>query len=164
MIEKYIITELTKQHDRRGFDCGYLELNHFLVTQARGQKARDINKTFVAESKHNREKVFGFYTILPCETEGASIPGNFPRRVSGYLISRLAIDKKYQGQGLGSELLVNAIHKSVLVANYIGGIGVFVDAKGFNAREFYLHMGFEQLPNQSLKLFKPMSRCRKLFT
>lgn len=104
------------------------------------------------------------YFRYDCQTVGAGIRGNFPRRVSAYLIGRAAIDKKYQGQGLGRELQVNALHISAQIANYIGGIGVFVTAKVFNAREFYLHKGFEQLPKQSLKLFMSVSRSLILFS
>ncbi|VAX06695.1 FIG001353: Acetyltransferase [hydrothermal vent metagenome] len=159
----YTITELTRKHNRKGFDCGNHELNGFLATQARVHKSRHISKTFVAERVDNPNTILGFYTILPCETDGALIPGNYPSRVPAYLLGRLAIDKRYHGRGLGGELLISAIHKAALASRYVGGIGVFVDAKAAEARKFYLHMGFEQLPDQTVKLFMPMERCRKLF-
>ncbi len=83
--------------------------------------------------------------------------------MAAYLLGRLAVDKRYQGKGLGGELLVNSIHKAVLASRHVGGIGIFVEAKNVAAREFYLHMGFEPLPEQTVKLFMPMELCRKLF-
>ncbi len=163
MSKNYTITELTRKHNRKDFDCGDAELNRFLTSQARAHKVRHISKTFVAEQADKPSRILGFYTILPCETDGALIPGNYPRRVPAYLLGRLAIDRRYHGSGLGGELLVNSIHKAVLASRHVGGIGVFVDAKSVAARRFYLHMGFEPLPDQTVKLFMPMERCRKLF-
>ena len=59
---------------------------------------------------------------------------------------------------------------SVTVRNYRPGAAysdrrhsVLVDAKDDEARDFYKHFGFIELPEQDLKLFLPIETVKQLF-
>ncbi len=57
-------------------------------------------------------------------------------------ISRLAIDVKYQNNGIGKELLKFILNLSILQRDRFGCIGVVVDAKE-NSVSFYNQFDFE---------------------
>ena len=76
-------------------------------------------------------------------------------------IGRLAVDERYRGQGFGRYLLADALFRSW--RNEIASFAVVVDAKDDSARSFYEREGFLALPDQPLKLFRPMADIAKLF-
>jgi hypothetical protein len=43
-----IIEEITRQHNRKIFDCGVDELNQFLQHQSRQKTAKQVSKTYLA--------------------------------------------------------------------------------------------------------------------
>ena len=59
-------------------------------------------------------------------------------------------------------LLMEAIHRTVLISEQGGGIGLFVDAKDGSARSFYEHYGFLALPGNPLRLFLPIQTLRAI--
>lgn len=77
------------------------------------------------------------------------------------MIGRLALDQRYQGQGLGSFLLLDALHRCV--TSDIASFAVIVDAIDEEAHAFYLHAGFLPLPESPNRLFRRMSDIQALF-
>jgi GNAT superfamily N-acetyltransferase len=75
-----------------------------------------------------------------------------PEPVPAILLSRLAVDRKDQGLGLGKDLLRDAIVRSVEAADLIGARALLVHALNDNAREFYAHFDFEPSPTDPLHL------------
>jgi ribosomal protein S18 acetylase RimI-like enzyme len=69
---------------------------------------------------------------------------------------------KFQGQGLGSTLLINAIYRSIRVD--IAVYAVIVDAKDDAAIAFYRHHGFLDLNAQERTLFVPLAQFAKAFS
>ncbi len=62
------------------------------------------------------------------------------------LIGRLAVDRRYAGQGLGSMLLADAIDRVAFASQTLAVYAVVVDAKNDQARRFYERFGFVMLP------------------
>jgi len=62
--------------------------------------------------------------------------------VPGYLLARLALDVSLHGQGLGSELLIDALQVTVAAGDRAGGRLIVVDAIDQEAHDFYRHHGF----------------------
>ncbi len=77
-------------------------------------------------------------------------------------LARLAIDLSQQGQGLGTDLLIDALRRIQRIADEVGFRAVTVDALDDRARQFYLRFGFESLLDSDLHLLMPMSVIRKL--
>jgi hypothetical protein len=72
------------------------------------------------------------------------------------------VDKVYQGRGLGEVLLVEALRRSVLVAEHVGVHVVDVIALHERAKSFYIKYGFLEMLDNSLHLMLPMATVRQL--
>jgi predicted GNAT family N-acyltransferase len=81
--------------------------------------------------------------------------------VSATLIGRLAINKEFQGQRLGSDLLAKALHKAYDNASVVGSSMVLVDAIDERTVRFYQAHGFIKLP-ESMRLLLPMRTIAEL--
>jgi hypothetical protein len=68
-----------------------------------------------------------------------------------------------QGEGLGEELLVNALSRIVTVSEEIGIFAVRVDAIDERAKQFYLKYEFIPFVDNSLSLFLPLKTIRQQF-
>ena len=64
---------------------------------------------------------------------------------------RLAVDRRFTGEGLGKVLLYDAVERTRRAE--IACYAVIVDAKDEKARNFYISFGFEPLKVSRLKLF-----------
>ena len=73
------------------------------------------------------------------------------------LIGRLAVDVSCQGEGLGTELLVNALLRIVKASSQIGIYAVRVDAINEEAKQFYLKHEFIPFEDHPLSLFLPLN-------
>jgi hypothetical protein len=54
---------LSRQHDRKAFDCGEAELNIYLQRYARQNHESGGAKCFVATPRNALSRVLGFYTL-----------------------------------------------------------------------------------------------------
>jgi GNAT superfamily N-acetyltransferase len=150
------ILPLTGHHDRKAFDCGNNELNHWLANVAQQHRAKGVSSTYVAVESDASTAVLGFYAVSIAELRGDEMPSawtnKLPHKVPVFRLGRLAIAKQHQGTGLGAKLLANAISRARRLSSEVGGIGILVDAKP-DAVGFYEQYGFEHLADHPLKLF-----------
>ncbi len=157
------IEKLQRSHRIDAFDCGSEPLNRFLIRYAHQNQQSEASQTYLALSG---ETVVGYYTLVVGEVayEAAHEPltkGLARHPVPIMLLARLAIAATWQGRGLGSGLLKNAIQRTVQAAD-IAGIRVFaVHAKDDPASAFYEHFGFTPLPSDSFHLFRLVKHLRK---
>jgi GNAT superfamily N-acetyltransferase len=154
-----LITPLAGSHDRQGFDCGCQELNDWLRKVARQHQDKGLSKTFVAIREQAPERICGYYALTLAELENRHLPAawrkKLPRRLPGVRLGRLAVDRPYQGKGLGALLLVDALMRASRIYTQAGGIGLFVDAIDEQAAAYYRRFGFEMSPDNPLLLFLP---------
>ena len=161
------IGPLFRHHDRVGFDCGVQALNGFLKSTARQHGDKGISRTFVLTGPENPSIIQGYFTLTLCEVKTEHLPVSYARKfpehgLPAVRLARLAVDTRFQGCGYGGYLLAEAIHRTVLIAEYAGVIGLFVDAKDEPASLFYQRYGFKPLPNNVQKLFLPIETLRKV--
>ncbi len=153
---------LEKSHDRDGFDCGSEPLNLFLKQTARQHAERGISRTFVLvdEGATAPKPIVGFFSLNICQIKSESLSPaeakKLPRDVSGIRLGRLAVSKKHQRQGVGKMVLVAAMGKFMEIFNTAGGIGLFVDAKDQDGKNYYEQYGFVPMPSNELELFLPV--------
>ena len=88
---------------------------------------------------------------------GRHHPKKYPRKAPAAKLGRLAVAMDRQRQGLGALLMVDAMRRTLAVAENIGIIGFFVAAKNQGAREYYEQYGFVALPDHPLALFLPLA-------
>jgi ribosomal protein S18 acetylase RimI-like enzyme len=159
------IVSLTRNHDRAAFDCGVPELNSFLKTTARQHSNKGISRTFVLSEQEKPKVIIGYFTLTLSEVRAETLPtayaNKYPQHgLPAVRLVRLAVSGKYQGMGYGSLLIAEAIHRTVLIAEQAGLIGLFVDAKDQRAQQFYEKYGFVSLPDHALQLFLPLETLR----
>lgn len=69
-----------------------------------------------------------------------------PAQIPAVMLARLAVDTKWQGQGLGAVLLKDAVNRSLQTAQQIACRLMIVHALSAEAESFYQHYGFVHLP------------------
>jgi len=154
---------LTGSHDRQSFDCGRQELNDWLRQVARQHQDKGLSKTFVATRDEAPVLICGYYALTLAELENRHLPAawrkKLPRRIPGVRLGRLAVDRQYQGKGLGELLLVDALIRAQRIYIEAGGIGLFVDAIDEHAAGYYQRFGFAASPDNPLLLFLSVKAC-----
>ncbi len=164
MSESPRIEKLRADHDLAGFDCGREELNRFLVRFALTNQNAGAARTYVAASS---ELVVGYYSLAVGEVAHEGAPDRLTRGLARHpvpimLLARLAVSTAWQGRGLGSGLLKDAMRRTLQAAD-IAGIRAFaVHAKDEPARAFYEHFGFIPSPTDPLHLFLLIKDIRRL--
>lgn len=69
------------------------------------------------------------------------------------LLARLAVATSWQGKGLGSGLLKDAMLRTIRAADIAGIRAMAVHAKDDDARAFYERYGFVAAPTDAYRLF-----------
>jgi GNAT superfamily N-acetyltransferase len=57
--------------------------------------------------------------------------------VPGFRLARIATDLRWQGQGLGGQLLATAARRCLRAAAEVGGVVLIIDAKNDRAARWY---------------------------
>lgn len=119
----------------------------------------DTARTFVWTDNANR--VVAYFSLCPHEIHRETIPLKLgrgsPRVIPAILLARIALDRNLHGQGLGRQLLIDALSRAVKAINAAGGRLIVVDALHERAATFYLHHGFTALPSSPLRLMMKSS-------
>lgn len=156
---------IDRSHNRKTFDCGREDLNIFLAQHARQAHEAGHSKTYVAVDRADRCSIRGFYTLSPAQVEMYRVPlaarprgSRYP--VAGFRLGRLAIDRRYQGQGLGGQLLVAAAIRCVRASAEMGGTAMIIDAKDEVAATWYRLYGAMPLTDAPLSLVLPYETLR----
>jgi GNAT superfamily N-acetyltransferase len=141
---------ITSAHDVADFDCGHSALNEFLVKYALANTSAGLARTYVVTLVH-QPAVVGYFSIAAGSVEKENVPGRVAKGTPRHpipvaLLARLAVDLKYQGQGLGKGLLQQALVKILDASRTIGIRAVLVHAKNQRAADFYSQYGFTPSP------------------
>jgi GNAT superfamily N-acetyltransferase len=153
---------ISKKHDREVFDCGDEALNDFLRRYARKSHERGGAKTFLAVDDAGSKTILGFYSLSPASVDNARTPeiirrGLARHDVPGFRLARLAVDRKWQGQGIGGQLLLAAGRRCLLAAAEVGGVVLVIDAKNERAAAWYASYGAVPLLDAPLTLMLPLA-------
>lgn len=146
----YRIEPLNARHDRRSFTCGVEALDRYLRAQA-GQDVRRNAATVFVAVETTTEQVRGFYTLSMAAVPLHRLPEDQARRMPRYpalpavRLGRLAVHVAAQGEGLGGQLLWDALARSL--RSEIAWTAFIADAKDETARRFYLRFGFLSFPD-----------------
>lgn len=150
---------LSTVHRREGFDCNEAALNDFLLRQAGQQQRRGFGKTYVALADDG-VTITGFVTVSAGQVATASLAAQakLPRYPAPILrIGRLAVDGRYQGKGIGQDLLAFALRMAVEFSQRVGLYAVLVDAKHEQAKSYYVKLGFIACVDNPLCLYIPVA-------
>jgi ribosomal protein S18 acetylase RimI-like enzyme len=166
-VERRIEPFDARRHSREGFSCGIESLDIYLKSRARQDRDKYAAAVFVMASGLG---VIGYYTLSSYAIRPGELPDKIVHKLPRYpslpatLIGRLAVDTRYQGQGIGEELLVDALKRSLDNTAKIGSVAVVVEAENEKALQWYCRYGFIQFPEHTAKLFLPMQTSARAFT
>ncbi len=151
-----------KTHNREGFDCGDQALNEFLRRYARKSHELGGAKTFLAIDDADDKTILGFYSLSPASVAYARTPeatrrGLARHDVPGFRLARLAVDRRFQGQHIGGQLLLAAGRRCLRAAAEIGGVVLVIDAKNDRVAKWYASYGAVPLLDAPLSLLLPLA-------
>jgi GNAT superfamily N-acetyltransferase len=155
MAESVRIEPLSERHDSAQFASGSDALDRYFREQASQDTKRRIATCFVAVGVTHQD-LAGYYTLtatgVALSAMTPAIAKKLPRYpvVPGVLLGRLAVARRYQGQGIGGILLADTLVRTA--RSELGVFAMIVDAKDEGAQRFYEHYGFVPLPGEARRL------------
>ncbi|HZY86446.1 MAG TPA: GNAT family N-acetyltransferase [Gemmataceae bacterium] len=154
------IERLDKSHQRGEFCCGKAPLDDFLRSLVSQYEKRGLGRTYVAV-KPGEKRAYGYYTLASGAVAFAALPTEVARKLPRHpvpvaLLGRLAVDQAAQGQGLGAELLMDALHRCLGLSQSLGLFAVEVVAIDDEAKRFYEKYDFLPLLDAERHLYLPM--------
>jgi GNAT superfamily N-acetyltransferase len=157
------IEKLHRTHNVEQFSCGQQELDRFLIRHALQAQQSNSSQTYVAV---NGDEVAGFYTIVAGEVQHAQAPERVVKGMARHpipllVLARLAVHINAQGRGIGSGLLLDALGRTLQVAEVVGVRALAVHAKDDRAVAFYRHFGFTPSPTDARHLFMIIKDIRR---
>ncbi len=158
----YVIRAFDGDARTAGFDCGEKALDDYLQRYASQDIKRGVARMFVASPVGHPQVVAGFYTLSAASVAAEALPEKWRKKLPHYpvpvaLLGRLAVDRTFQGQGLGSILLVDACKRVAAASETLAVAALVVDAKSPTAAAVYRHFGFIELPGQPGRWMLPRS-------
>ena len=149
------IEKLQQHHAVEAFDCGREDLNRFLQKHALQNQHSGGSQTYVGLSD---ETVIGYYALAVGSVEQEQAPERVKKGLAKHsipimLLARLAVDLRWQKQGVGAALLKNATLRTLQAADIAGIRALVVHAKDEAAKKFYERFDFIPSPSDPLHLF-----------
>lgn len=158
------IEVLAGGHDRSDFACGKEPLDRYLRQQAGQDVRRRLAAVFVVCAQGSNQ-VIAYYSLsalsIPIDELGEDQRRRIPYpEVPAVLLGRLAVDRRYAGQGLGSFMVVDAAVRCMSV-DRPATWAMVVDPLDDEAVAFYRHLGFIDFVQRGDRLFLPLATFRK---
>ncbi|MFV2017813.1 GNAT family N-acetyltransferase [Micromonospora sp. LOL_023] len=155
-------TRLTPDHDTSSFDCGVDSLNQWLIGHALAAQRSRSAATHVWTAPRS-DKVMAYFATTPTKVVRAELShkqADGSSDVPGYLLAKLAMHRQLHGQGLGGELLLDALTRLVIASEGAGGRLIVVDALDRRAARFYQHYGFTPVKGNPNRLVMKAATAR----
>lgn len=154
---------IAPEHELAAFDSGQPSLDEWLKRRALRNHQSGASRCFVACTGAD---VVGYYSLsagaIGHESAPKAMRRNMPDPLPVLLLGRLAVDKRYHNQGLGSALLRDAMMRAVAVACEAGVFAILLHALTPEAKQFYLSRGFVQSPLQPMTLMMTLETVRSI--
>ena len=139
--------KLSAAHDLAAFDSGEMVLDEWLRRRAAQNEASGASRTYVICAG---KRVAGYYRLAVGATTHEQVPGrikrNMPDPIPVMILGRLAVDKAFQGKGIGTGLLKDAVLRTMQAGEIAGIRALLVHAISDAAKGFYEAYGFIASP------------------
>lgn len=158
------IEKLRPDHNAEGFDCGREQLNRYLLRYAWQNQQAGASQTYVGLVG---DVVVGYHSLAVGHVIYERAPERLSKGLARHaipimLLARMAVDRRWQGQGVGKALLRDALERTLQAAD-IAGIRAFaVHAKDEEAKRFYEHFDFIPSPADPMHLFVLLKDVRRI--
>ena len=160
---KPYIEKRQRRHAVEAFDCGQDNLNRYLRRYALTNQKSGGAQTYVGVSG---EAIMGYYSLVVGQVAYEAAPERLAKGLSRHpvpimLLARLAVDFNWQGCGVGTGLLRDAMQRTEQAADIAGIRAMLVHAKDTKAKGFYEHFDFIPSPSDPYHLFLLIKDIRK---
>ncbi|MFV1571027.1 MULTISPECIES: GNAT family N-acetyltransferase [Phaeobacter] len=165
---KYKITQFEKAlHDRSAFSCGVPPIDNWIKTSISDETKNDRVRLWCGTDPEGT--LFGAYALNPhsiVPEQAGPLAGKKDRKPIPVLyLTCLAIDVRFQKQGLGEALMGHAIEKALQLSKDIPITAVVLDVfddKNFDRRlAFYTRLGFSSFdPKKPARMYLTMADAR----
>jgi GNAT superfamily N-acetyltransferase len=158
-------SHLDRSYDRASFDCGDETVTRFLKQSALQDHERDLSRTTVFFYEDEPNSIIGYHTLLTSHVEQEDIPGDRPRikrEIPVILLGQLGVDIRFQGQGIGDMLLIEAQERIAEISEKVGLRSLALDARNEKLAAWYERREFVRYPG-SLRMFKSIDDIRRMF-
>lgn len=144
---------------QKQFDCEHALINAFVHNSLKPQVKKSLSVAYVLTDADQDDRFVGFFTIAQHMIDVSLLSsvqlGSLPRKIPCSRLMMLGIDKRYQGQHLGSKLMKHAVTVTLSVAKQIGGFGMYLDADPL-AVDLHQKLGFALLEGDKTPAPSPM--------
>jgi GNAT superfamily N-acetyltransferase len=150
------LERLRREHPRKAFHCGAAAVDDWLTTKALQNQDKHLSVTKVLLDKAGQ--IAGYYTLATGQVEFSELPAEIakplPRRqLPVAILAWLGVSGERQGQGLGRLLLAHALRDCYDAGKTFAFIAVLLDCLNDDAKAFYQHWDFAELPGHPYRLF-----------
>lgn len=155
--------KLTPSHDVSLFECGEPSLDSWLKRRAIQNEETSASRTYVLRAG---QEIAGYYALATGAIAHAEATGrvrrNMPDPVPVIILGRLAIASKFQGRGIGTALLRDAVLRIVQAAEIAGIRAILVHAISDQAKRFYEKYGFIPSPADPMTLMITVAEAARI--
>jgi GNAT superfamily N-acetyltransferase len=152
---------LADRHDIGDFTSGETSLDDWLRRRARANQVSGATRTYVV---CGNKGVIAYYALASGVVTVENAPGRFRRNMPDPIpvavLARMAVDRNWQGQGIGRAMFRDAARRVAHAADVIGIRGLIVHAISEEAKNFYLALGFDPSPREPMTLMIKLSDIR----
>ena len=159
------IEPLRREHPRRKFRSGEPRVVQWLAGNAlqHQEKHLSVTKALVDEAR----AIAGYYTLATGQVDFGDLPvevvKRLPRRVLPVaVLAWLGVDLRRQGQGLGKLLLAQSLRDCWEAGKTFAFVAIVLDCISDNAKNFYQHWDFQELPGRPYRLFISAKRLKAM--
>jgi GNAT superfamily N-acetyltransferase len=141
------------EHYLEDFNSGNPELNDWLRKRAIKNEDSGASRTYVVTVEN---KVIAYYCLASGSVFNSIATGkvrrNMPDPIPVMVIGRLAVDKNWQGRGIGYGLVRDAVLRTLQASEIAGIRAILVHALNEQAKQFYEKCGFIASPTAPMTL------------
>jgi GNAT superfamily N-acetyltransferase len=152
---------LADHHHFGEFCSGESSLDEWLKRGARANQVSGASRTYVV---CEGSRVVGYFALASGVVMVENAPGRFKRNMPNpipvAILARLAVDRQWQGKGIGRAMFRDAARRVAQAADVIGIRGIVVHAISEEAKDFYLALGFDPSPHEPMTLMVRLSDVR----
>jgi GNAT superfamily N-acetyltransferase len=158
-VHSFVSEALADHHLLEKFSSGNPALDDWLQRHARHAQSMRTARTFVWHT--GDQVVVAYFSLAAHLVVRAELPSKVgrgsPDAIPAVLLARLALHQSLHGQGLGGELLLDALSRTVQASDVAAARLVVVDAIDEAAARFYEHHGFVAVPGNPQRLVQKIS-------
>ncbi|MCC6587351.1 MAG: GNAT family N-acetyltransferase [Bryobacterales bacterium] len=153
---------LASNHELGSFNSGDDTLDEWLRRRAGANQISGATRTYVVCAEARR--VAAYYALASGVVAAVNAPGRFRRNMPDpipvVVLARLAVDREWQGKGLGRALVRDAAERVARAAEVVGIRGIVVHAVSENAKRFYESLGFTGSQHEPMTLMITLADVR----